>query len=95
MSLGTGAKWGHLSPREAGVAQGTLSSAEPADSSQSLTAVTYGAMQRQQETTFGTSHLVLLKNPPRKSNTRSSLAAGLFTVLLLKIPFAMQSFNRH
>lgn len=38
MSLGTGAKWGHLSPREAGVAQGTLSSAEPADSSQSLTA---------------------------------------------------------
>lgn len=38
MSLGIGAQWGHLSPREAGMAQETLSSAEPADSSQSLTA---------------------------------------------------------
>ena len=39
MSLGIGAQWGHLSPREAGVAQETLSSAEPADSSRSLIAL--------------------------------------------------------
>ena len=38
MSLGIGAQWGHRSPREAGVAQETLSSAEPANSAQSLTA---------------------------------------------------------
>ena len=55
-----------------------IKSARP--SSQSLTPVTYGATKRLQDTAFRMSHLVLLKTPPRKTNTRSSLCSAFHCV---------------